>query len=74
MTGNELKDARQKLGLSQRALSDAIDMSRVMIVLMEHGKKRIEKRTELAVLCLLYEAGIKSAKHYNAMEINNVQL
>ena len=59
MTGNELKEARKKLGLSQSELSDAIGMSRVMIVLMERGNIKIEKRTEFIILCLLYEAGIK---------------
>lgn len=69
MTGNEFKDARKNLGLSQSALANAIDMSRVMIGLMERGEKPIEKRTELAVLCLLYEAGIKSSRHPNVMRL-----
>lgn len=57
MTYEELKKARQKPGLSQQELADSIGMSRVMIGLMERGEKPIEQRTELAVRCLLYEAG-----------------
>ena len=69
MKGKELKEARQKLGLSQSALAYAIGMSRVMIGLMERGDKPIEKRTELAIWCLLYEAGIESARHPNVMRL-----
>lgn len=56
MTGYELKQARQSLGLSQAALGDELHLSRVMIGLMERGEKPIEKRTELAIWCLLYES------------------
>ena len=58
MTPNEFKEARINLGLSQVALAESMNMTRVMIGLMERGEKTIEKRTELAILCLLYEAGI----------------
>ena len=57
MINNELKDARQKLGLSQAGLGEALHLTRVMIGLMERGENPIEKRTELAVWCLLYEGG-----------------
>ena len=55
MTGNDLKEARKKLGLTQEALADRIGMTRVMIGLMERGAKPIERRTELAIRCLLRE-------------------
>lgn len=57
MIGEELKEARRKLGLSQHGLGDELGMSRVMIGLMEREEKPIEPRTEMAVWCLLYEAG-----------------
>ena len=59
MTNNELKEARHKLCLTQSELACAIDMSRVMIGLMERGEKPIERRTELAIRYLLYEDGVK---------------
>lgn len=58
MTGAELKQARQLLGLPQHALADRLQITRVMVGLMERGEKNIEHRTELAVWCLLYEANI----------------
>lgn len=60
MTGHELKQARKLLGLSQSALADKLQISRVMVGLMERGEKTIEHRTELSVWCLLYEANIAS--------------
>lgn len=62
MTGGELKGARRKLGLSQQGLADVIGKSRSMIGYMERGygpggQVGIETTTELAVWCLLYEAG-----------------
>lgn len=49
MTGEELRQARRRLGLSQQALADALGLSRRMIIAMEQGDKSIERRTELAV-------------------------
>jgi len=53
MTPTELKEARQKLGLTQQQLADALEISRVWIKLMEAGKKDIERRTELAIKYLI---------------------
>ena len=61
MTGKELKEARDKLGLTQSELADKIGMSRVMIGLMERDVQPIEKRTELAVKCLIYDASSASS-------------
>ena len=61
MTGEELKEARRLFGFSQEKLGDKLHMTRVMIGLMERGEKPIEKRTELSVWCLLYEAGISTS-------------
>jgi transcriptional regulator with XRE-family HTH domain len=62
MTGEELKEARRKLGLSQQGLAAAIGKSKTMIGYMERGYGPsgpigIEPTTELAVWCLLYDAG-----------------
>lgn len=60
MTGRELYQSRTLLDLSQEALGEKLNLSRVMIGLMERDQKPIDIRTELAVWCLLYEA--ESAK------------
>ena len=53
MTPADLKTARLALGLTQQGLANALDISRVMVGLMERGSKSIERRTELAVKFLL---------------------
>lgn len=57
MTGAELRETRQSLGLSQQALADELGLSRRMIIAMEKGEKPIERRTELAVRYLLLVRG-----------------
>ena len=59
MNGKQLKQARNRLGLSQSRLGEAIGMTREMIGLMERGDKQIERRTELSIRWLLYEDGVK---------------
>ena len=59
MNGKQLKQARKRLGLSQSRLGEAIGMTREMIGLMERGEKQIERRTELAIRCLLHDDWIK---------------
>ncbi|TIT67482.1 MAG: helix-turn-helix transcriptional regulator [Mesorhizobium sp.] len=49
MTGEEMKELRQRVGLSQAELAAAIGMSRESIGRMERGHDILEKRTELAV-------------------------
>jgi predicted transcriptional regulator len=56
MTPSELKKARQKLGLTQGGLAEAIGMTQTYISLMETGRAGIERRTELAIKGLMYEA------------------
>ena len=53
MNGAALKQARRELGLSQEGLAEAIGMTRVMVGLMERGRKGIERRTDLAVQLLV---------------------
>lgn len=53
MQGDQLKAARQSMGLSQADLAEHLGLSRVFIGLMERGDKPIEARTELAVLYLV---------------------
>ena len=53
MNGPQLKQARRELGLSQEGLAEAIGMTRVMVGLMERGRKGIERRTDLAVQLLV---------------------
>ncbi|WP_027853864.1 helix-turn-helix domain-containing protein [Marinobacterium litorale] len=57
MTPEQLKQARQALGLYQQAMADELGVSRVWVGLMERGEKEIEPRTALAVECLLRRAG-----------------
>jgi len=57
MKVEELKTIRKSLKLTQAALGESINLSRVTIGQMERGQAKIEKRTELAVWCLLYESG-----------------
>lgn len=52
-TGPRLKWARGKLGMTQAQLGDALDLTAVMIGLMERGDKEVGKRTDLAVRYLL---------------------
>lgn len=73
MTGEELKDCRNKLGFSQERLADSLGMTRNMVGFMERGYAAngrpvsIEHRTSLAVRCLMYEAGVME------VEINDRQ-
>jgi transcriptional regulator with XRE-family HTH domain len=45
MQGSELREVRQKLGLTQEQLAAALDMTPTYIGLMERGVKAIEVRT-----------------------------
>ena len=58
MTGEQLKKARDRLGLTQQDLADKIGITREMIGLMERNLSPVQRRACLAVWCLLYEAGI----------------
>lgn len=57
MTPPELKQARQKLGLTQQALAEKLDMTSRAIGGMERGEFPIEVRTDLAVKYLLTRQG-----------------
>jgi len=52
MRARELKAARKRLGLSQQALADTLEVHRVTIALYETGKDPIPKMVSLAVEAL----------------------
>ena len=58
MTTQELKEARQMLGLTQAEMGAAIGISGKQVYNLEAGKKPIQKQTELAVECLLRRKGL----------------
>jgi DNA-binding XRE family transcriptional regulator len=51
--GERLKEARTKLAMTQAQLGEALDLTPVMIGLMERGEKDVGKRTDLAIRYLL---------------------
>ncbi len=53
MTGAELKEARERLGMTQAAMAEALGMQRNSVARMERGEQRIMRTTELAVKYLL---------------------
>lgn len=55
MTHNEFKAARLKLGLTQESLANKLEISRVIVGLMERNQAPINRRTELSVLYLLIQ-------------------
>lgn len=52
-TPDKLKAARKRLGISQRALAEALGLSREAIQTMEYGTRPIERRTDLAIRYLM---------------------
>ena len=57
MTGQQLKEARELLGLSQAELAESIGVSAGMMASMETGRRDIRLTVELAVRYRLIEAG-----------------
>ncbi len=53
MTGAELKGAKERLGMTQAAMAEALGMQRNSVARMERGEQRIMRTTELAVKYLL---------------------
>jgi len=53
MTGAELRRARERLGLTQSELAEAIGMRKNSIARMERRERPVMKHTELAVKFLL---------------------
>jgi len=53
MTEAELRRARQRLGMTQKQLAEAIGMRETSIARMENGLQRIMRTTELSVKYLL---------------------
>ena len=52
-TRDRLRDARERLSLTQEYVSSVIGVSRTALVQMENGKRKITEK-ELAKLCTLY--------------------
>lgn len=52
MQGNELRECRKSLGLTQEQLAETLGLTQTYIGLMERGAKPIEPRTALAVYYL----------------------
>lgn len=59
MTGAELRRARERLGLTQREMAEAIGWQRNSIARCERGERPISRVTELAVKYLLLTMGKK---------------
>jgi transcriptional regulator with XRE-family HTH domain len=53
MTGEQLRQARAKLGMTQKELGEALEMAKNHIAMMERNETMIRKVTELAVTALL---------------------
>ena len=53
MTGEQLRQARLTLGLTQKELAAALEVTVTHIATMERSEVRIRKVTELAVTALL---------------------
>ncbi|MCP4304703.1 MAG: helix-turn-helix transcriptional regulator [bacterium] len=64
MIGEELEEARRKLGLHQAAFGVAIGQSASNIYSMEAGRRDIRLTVELAVRYRLVEAGINSIEDF----------
>lgn len=58
MQGQELKDKRVALGLTQVKLAEALGVSETFVGMMERGEKPIRTVTEHAMWCLAYEAKV----------------
>jgi len=53
MTKAELRRARERLGMTQKQLAEAIGMRETSIARMENGLQRIMRTTELSIKYLL---------------------
>ena len=62
MTGAELRQARERLGMTQQKLADALGMWRHSVARMERSESPVMKHTELAVKYLLLTMEKKSQR------------
>jgi DNA-binding XRE family transcriptional regulator len=53
MTGEQLRQARKRLGMTQSELAEAIGMQKNSIAMIERGLRPVMKTTELSVKYLL---------------------
>jgi len=53
MTGEQLRQARKRLGMTQSELAEAIGMQKNSIAMIERGLRPVMKTTELSVRYLL---------------------
>lgn len=62
MQGEQLKEARKRLGWTQGRLASELGLSATFIGLMERGDKAIERRTALAVRALELDSSCHLSK------------
>ena len=67
MTGNELRDARRRLLLTQTHLADLLDISRPTVSYYETGHAKVPKTVELAMEALLARTSIKQRTEHFSM-------
>jgi transcriptional regulator with XRE-family HTH domain len=62
MTGQELRQARMRLGMTQKQLAEAIGMQKNSLAMIERGLRPVMKTTELSVRYLLVVSKRKGKK------------
>ncbi len=62
MTGEGLKRARKRLGMTQKQLAEAIGMQKNSLAMIERGLRPVMKTTELSVKYLLVMSQRKGEK------------
>lgn len=62
MNGEELRQARDKLKLTQKQLGEALELHKNSVARMERGELPVAKTTELAVRFLLLVSKTKRGK------------
>ena len=58
MNGTELKAKRNKLGMTQVELAEALKITSTFVGMMERNSAPIKTTTQHAVWCLMYEAQV----------------
>jgi len=62
MTGEELRRARKRLGMTQKELAEAIGMQKNSMAMIERGLRPVMRTTELSVKYLLVMSKQKERK------------
>jgi DNA-binding transcriptional regulator YiaG len=63
MTADQLRTTRERLGMTQGALADALELSREAVASWEQGRRPINKVTALAVEYLAQQIKTKKARN-----------